>query len=164
MDYFTKTIVVHQVETGFSIPNKPLSAICRLEREDGIFRCYLSTSNLIIKESGKFYFCIVDKKNQSYFFEINNTNSMLFTFPTLPDLETDFACGIYFENSNIPLLIAFTKTEKGISLTDFKKMLYDKYIKNTVHIDYKENIKEPTNDNETKEEKIEALENIKKLY
>ncbi|MBQ0099057.1 MAG: hypothetical protein KBS91_00720, partial [Firmicutes bacterium] len=165
MDYFTKTIVIHQVETGFSLPNKPLSAICRFEREDGIFRCYLSISNLILKDSGKFYLCVVDRNNQSYFFEVDNVNSMLFTFPTIPDLENDFACGIYYENSNIPLLIAFTKTENGIPLTDFKKLLYDKYIKNAINLKYKENVKEETSSiSEEKTEKIETLEEIKKLY
>lgn len=173
MDYFTKTIVVHQVETGFSLPNRPLSAICRLEREDGIFKCYLSITNLIYKESGEFYFCIVDKQNQSYFFTINNNiTSAVFTFPTIPSLEKDFSCGIYFVDNNIPLLIAFTKTENGITITNFKKLLYDKYIKNAIHIDISEKNEEEKSEETFKEkeepfeinETVQGLEEIKKLY
>ncbi len=169
MDYFTKTMVVHQVENGFSLPNRPISAIVRFEREDGVFRTYVSLTNLVYRDSGDFFFSVVDKQNQNYIFQIEkNKNSLLFTFPTIPDIEKDCSIGIYFVDNDIPLLIAFTKTEKGISISDFKKILYDKYIKNTIHIDYKNKTEEYEIQNENsfspETEEIESLKEIKKLY
>ena len=147
MDYYSKTIIMHQIESSYSVKNKQLSGICRIENEDGVFTCFLTFINIDNSKNNDFFFSVIDNNKKLFIYplnkEINSTNFLLSSNITLGD---GFSIGLYTLENGIPFLIAFSRYNNGIDIPLFKKKLYDNYIENPVKIE------------------IPISENIKKLY
>lgn len=133
MTYFSKTIILHQIENGFSMYNKAISGICRFEREDGIFNCYLTFMNIEKQQDGAFYFCLVDEDKRLFTVELkDNVKPLNHIFEQIPKVENRFSVGLYYVKDNIPLLIAYSTFNNGESILSMKKALYEKHIKNPI--------------------------------
>lgn len=133
MTYFSKTIILHQIENGFSTYNKAISGICRFEREDGIFNCYLTFMNIEKQQDGAFYFCLVDEDKRLFTVELkDNVKPLNHIFEQIPKVENRFSVGLYYVKDNIPLLIAYSTFNNGESILSMKKALYEKHIKNPI--------------------------------
>lgn len=130
MDYFSKTIILHQIENGFSVRNKAISGICRFEKEDGIFNCFLTFMNVEKKANGEFCFCLVDENKQLFTMNLGSqVTNYSQTFAQIPNVQNKFSVGLYFVENNIPILVAYSSFNDGESIVSMKKSLYEKHIK-----------------------------------
>lgn len=133
MNYFSKTIILHQIENGFSVHNKAISGICRLENEDGIFKCYLTFMNIEKKQKGEFGFCLLDENKQLFSINLGSQiTNYSETFTQVPIVQNKFSVGLYFVENNIPILIAYSNFNNGESIVSMKKTLYERHIKTPI--------------------------------
>lgn len=130
MGFLKKILVLKQTEEGFSLPNKNLSGLCRLEIENGVCDLYLTVINIIHKENIVYKCLLVDGKKNTFFFDLGKRpSSKKFSLSLPPCIEKGFAFGIFAISDGIPLTVAFG-VEDGFSfnLLEFKKMVADKCI------------------------------------
>lgn len=126
MNFFRKILLLKQVEKGFSIGDKELGGIVRVEHEDQNVTLSLSLINFSAF-SGKGYFCTVVFENNppEYFLLDKKPACLIKVFSSLSPF-SDFSVGIFsFEENNQgkpPLLVAFGKTEKGCSIDTLKNL------------------------------------------
>jgi hypothetical protein len=118
---------LNQLEAGFSIPNKKISAIVRIEQMNGVSELFLSTINLCTPTGGAFFLFIIDSKKTIHHFDLAlRPYAHGKIFQTTPVIDSGFCSGLCFVKDNIPITVAFGKTEDcTIDILDFKKMVAD---------------------------------------
>lgn len=123
MAFDKKVIVLKQVENGFSAGGRAAAGIVRIETEDGVCSLFLSPVNFAAKGSGEYILFVMDGKREIYRFSLGVrpcSLSAAFDFP--PDLSKGFAAGICFLSADIPVLVAYQRTENfPRTVQDFKK-------------------------------------------
>lgn len=125
MDYLKHVIVLKQVCEGFSVLDKSVSAIARVENDGGVPIFSLSVINIKRVESGEYVVFIMDEKHKMVWFQVGvRPISLTKTLDGDLFFNSGFACGIAYLKDNIPNLIAFSRSENfNISLSQFKKSI-----------------------------------------
>ncbi len=128
MDYFKKVLVLKQITEGFSLINKSVSGIVRLEIESGVCTLYLSLINVALKDTGGYHLFIIDGKDKIYAFELGQKpSSFSCTLPVTPDFNDGVSAGLSFIKDGVPELVAYAgANKKAKSVADFKKRITDK--------------------------------------
>ena len=123
MAFDKKVIVLKQIENGFSAGGRAAAGIVRIESEDGVCSLFLSPVNFVAKGSGEYVLFVTDGKREIYRFPLGvRPRSLTATFDLPPDLSKGFAAGICFLSADIPVLVAYQRTENfPRTVQDFKK-------------------------------------------
>lgn len=126
MSFIKKVLVLKQIESGFSAGGKPVSGICRIEKEDGVAELHLTVVNCAPTD-GEFYLFIADdKKNLHSFCLGKRITALSQTFLKPIDPERGFAVGLCAIKDDIPLTVAFASDQRfDYSLSLFKKAVAD---------------------------------------
>ena len=128
MDYDKKVLVLKQINGGFSTTDKPVSAIARVECENGVGDFFLSVINLApVSEAQYFaYFC----DGQKRIFEFNlgvRPLSFHAQFPYPPSVEKGFAVGVYFVKDYLPTPVCLGFSQGcGVDKTSLNKLVAEK--------------------------------------
>ncbi len=127
MEYIKKVLMLRRTDTANST-TKPLSVLARIEIESGVGEFYISVVNLPnYAKTSNYYATIVDSKGKEFEFDLGNRpTSFTKTFFELPSVGDGVAIGLYCTSEKIPLTLAFASQGKGISLSEFKKIVADK--------------------------------------
>lgn len=128
MSFIKKVLVLNQTESGYSLPNKKISGIARIEIFDGVSELHLSVINALSISSGQFMLFIVDQNKSVYTFELGlRPFAHSKVFDKAPCIEKGFAIGLCVVKDNLPLTVAFAKTDDStVSLLEFKKITAEK--------------------------------------
>ena len=126
MGFEKRVLVLNQLEEGFSISGKKISGICRLETEDGVCTLFLTVINATVKD-GFIYKLMLADKNQTCFFDLGiKPSSFSITLPAMIS-DKGFCVGIYAVKNDIPLTIAYAKSDNfNYTISDFKKCVAEK--------------------------------------
>ena len=123
-------IILKQLEEGFSTPQKKLNGLIRLENDSGVSEISLSLVNVSSLSGGKYVLFIFGENSLVYTFDlplrpVNFRKSL----PLLNGTENGFACSLVAVRSDIPLTVAFGKTENfPLSVSDAKKLVAERCI------------------------------------
>ena len=131
MDYSKNVIILKQTVTGYSINDKPLTAIFRLEQESGVYTIFLTTINAKYNLSGEYLLGFLDSDRILHQFSLGSLPTAFnLTLDFCPNIKNGFSVGLVYVSDNIPVVVAFAKTfEFGFSLQEFKSMVLSKAIK-----------------------------------
>lgn len=150
MNYGKKVLVLSQVAEGFSLADKRISAIVRIESDGGVSTLYLSAVNAAVKDDGRYILYIMDGRKKLYSFSLGKRPTSFtkeFDFPR--EITDGFAAGISYVEDGIPVLVAYSDCDSfRIEKSEFKKAIIAKCM-----TDLK---KEPTETRGEKYEKIAA--------
>lgn len=132
MNFLKKVIVIKQIEKGYSLFDKTVSGIARIEVENGEADFSLSIINLALPPSGNYSVFLLDGKGELFSFEFGARPDFLVKkFSSVPDL-SKLSVGIVFIDNCIPLTVAFGTTENEnfeLSLSRFNKLIAEHYCK-----------------------------------
>ena len=129
MSYAKKILVLNQTAEGFSVADKRVSAIVRIEKDGGIFTLYLSAVNFAAAD-GNFHLAVCSRDKSLFTFPLGNRPASLTKEADFPEGVTEgFAAGIVFAKNDLPTLVAFSDCEAcKIEKADFKKLLINKFL------------------------------------
>ena len=156
MDYTKKLIVLKQTENSFN-NRLPLTALARIEIENGVGEFHFSIVNFVREPNAKYYVLLVDSLGKHFEFELKDNATTIYShFLTLPDLEKGVALGFYSVNNFLPLTLAFGSEKGATSLESFKKIIAEKCL-----VLHKEQSKTPKNEQfSAKKEKQQSCDNF----
>ena len=128
MNYYKKILVLKQTEMGFSSNLKEVSGIVRLEEENGVISMQLSLINVKGISQGEYRLFIVDGKGKLYSFTLENRPQTFCTvIDGLADFLNGFSSGLVYVSEEIPLLVAFGKTDGFFcDITELRKLVAEK--------------------------------------
>ncbi len=128
MNYYKKILVLKQTEVGFSSNAKEVSGIVRLEEENGVISMQLSLINVKGISQGEYRLFVVDAKGKLYNFSLENRPQSFNTvIEGLADFSTGFSSGLVYITEEIPLLVAFGKTDGFFcDKTELRKLVAEK--------------------------------------
>ena len=152
MQFSKYVCALKEVKKGFSLRNKPLGGICRIETEDNVSTLFISLVNLSVKHEGKYHLYILCDSGEFFTFDLGIKPSSFTTpLPCNVSFSNGFAAGICFETSSSTTLIAFSKLDESkISIEGFKSKVLSSFIK---ELEYES----PNLQNATKEYDDEAV-------
>ncbi len=131
MDYTKSVIVLRQVEEGFSLSNKTISAIARVETYGGVPYFAISTINAKALDKGEYVVYLMDSRRKMVAFRLGVR--AISTTKTLSDgynFEKGFACGIAYILDGLPTLIAYARTDEfNSSISQFRKNVASELLK-----------------------------------
>ena len=130
MDYLKKVSVLKQIVEGFGCGEKKVSAIARLECENGVADFYLSVINIATVTQGEYYAYLCDQNQTLYSFPLGKRPvSFNAHLPSVPLIDKGFCVGICFVLDHLPTLFCFSKTD-GFNLdqTFLKKKIADQWL------------------------------------
>jgi len=142
--FLKKVLVLKKVENYSFSFSKPFSGIARIEIESGVAEFYLSLVNSPFISNAQFFALVCDKLDGNYFFPLGaRPVSSMRIFETCPCIDDGLAIGIYAVKDDIPLTLAFARSDDtAISLSQFKKIVAERCISQRKNKPAKE---EPTN-------------------
>ena len=123
-----KVIVLKEITSGFSAFSSPVSAICRLEKEDGVTCFFLTPVNFRALENGEYYAVFLSNNNQLFSFKLGNRPTYFFhNFDD--EIDTlEFSLGVFLVECDIPVLVAYQRSENfSLSIKQFKSLVNNKY-------------------------------------
>ena len=122
-------IVLKETACGFSAFNSPVSAIVRLEIEDGICSIFLTPVNFKANFSGEYYFVLLTDSERLFCFKLGKNPSNFFHNFDEENLSVQFSAGIFSVENDIPILVAYQRTEKfPLLVKQFKSKAHEKFI------------------------------------
>lgn len=128
MRYKKELLVLRRTESQTQ-KNMPLSALARIEIEDGVAEFHFSVVNLFASPNCRYYALLIDSNKEQFEFDLGlNPTTFNAPFFTLPNLENGVALGFYMVKDYLPLTLAFCTKNANFSLADFKKILAEKYL------------------------------------
>lgn len=128
MDYIKKLIVLKQTENSFN-NRTPLTALARIEIENGVGEFHFSLVNLVKEPNCKYFTLLIDSKGKTFEFELKNNSTTIYShFLTLPSLEKGCALGFYSVKDFVPLTLAFGGEKGAKDLESFKKIVAEKWL------------------------------------
>ena len=137
MQYIKKVLLLKCVDASL-LSKKSLSALARIEIENGVAEFHLSVINLPALFPTTFYALIVDQNKKVFEFDLGaRPTSFMSLFNGVPCIENGFAVGLYFVKDNLPQTLAFaSENDQQFCLNDFKRLVADKCLAR-----FKENVK-----------------------
>ncbi len=156
MDYTKKLIVLKQTENSFN-NRLPLTALARIEIENGVGEFHFSVVNFIREPNVKYFVLLVDSSNKTFEFELKDNATTIYShFLSLPSLEKGVSLGFYCVKNYLPLTLAFGCEKGAVGLENFKKIIAEKCL-----VLHKEHSKPPKNEQFVKRnEKEENCDNF----
>ncbi len=124
-----KVIVLKEITSGFSAFSSPVSAICRLEKEDGVTCFFLTPVNFRALENGEYYAVFLSNNNQLFSFKLGNRPTYFFhNFDD--EIDTlEFSLGVFLVECDIPVLVAYQRSENfSLSIKQFKSLANEKFM------------------------------------
>jgi len=120
-------IILKQLEEGYSISNKPVNAIVRVENESDYSRILASFINLSALVGGEYYLYIFGKNNAVYTFPLpQKPTNFTKTQTEMVGVENGFGACLVALRADIPVSVAFGKTENfDLALKTAKKLVAD---------------------------------------
>lgn len=109
MAFQKNVLILKQVTEGYALSDKKVSGIIRLEKEDGNCELSLSLINFSFISGGEYRLFLLDGKNLSDFNLGSRPSS--FTSETENFFPEDFSVGVFFIKDDLPVLVAYAKTE-----------------------------------------------------
>ena len=107
-----KIVVLKQTAEGYSTGKKPLCAICRLEKDNELLTVFLSPIGFIALNQGEYRLFIVGDDKTVLSKNLGKTpTSAATTVSSRLSLERGVSAGIWTVKDDIPLLIAYQKTD-----------------------------------------------------
>ncbi len=139
-------LILKQLEQGYSPSGKTLSGIVRLETDSGITELSLSLVNLCALDGGEFFLYIFGSPKSVYTFSLSNRPTNFHkTLDALDGVCNGFACALVAVKHDIPITVAFGKTDGVLlSLADAKKLVAEKCLNDKKNSKRKVEIAEPT--------------------
>ena len=136
MPYMKKVLLLKCAENSL-MSNKSLSALARIEIENGVAEFHLSVINLP-PLSTAFFALVVDQNKKVFEFDLGaRPNSFAGLFNGLPSIEKGCAIGLYIVKDSLPQTLAFaTDNPSSFCLADFKRLVAEKCL-----VSFKENMK-----------------------
>lgn len=130
MDYVKKVVVLSQVEEGFSLSQKRVSAIARIEIEGGIATLYFSAVNFAAAKNGEYVLFIIDENKKLYSFNLEKRPvSERKVFETPPKIDSGFSAAVFYVENDLPVMVAFFgKDVNNLNMSSFKKIVLEKYL------------------------------------
>lgn len=130
MSFKQQVLVLKGVHEKAGCGTKSLTGIARIELDGEVAQLFLSLINLPAFSSGQYFLTIIDCENRHFSFCLGaRPTSFNKVFPAKPNLTSGVAVGLYFVKDNIPLTLAFARTEEfNISLEQFKKIIAEKQL------------------------------------
>ncbi|MBR5900605.1 MAG: hypothetical protein IKZ38_04340 [Clostridia bacterium] len=120
MDYEKKVVLLKQVIEGYSILNRELCGIARIESENGVCKLYLSFINLKGVERGEYIVFIMDGNKKLYSFNLGaRPQTVTKTLLPFPQINGGFCVGLEHLQDCLPRKVAY-----GVS-SDFKFCEHD---------------------------------------
>ncbi len=137
-------LILKELESGFNT-GRPLSGIIRIELESGIAELSASLINLARAFSGELYLFIFGKTSLPYTLALENrTSSLHKILGETTDFSSGFASALVLVKDDIPLTLAFGKTDEcAISLSNVKKLIAEKCLTDRKNAKRKSEISEP---------------------
>ncbi len=127
MRFFKKTFVLKEIEQGYSVCDKPISGIARVEIEEGVANLFLSFVNFRSFGRGTYSFILSDGGEIFYYALGARPTSFARVMERVPKTEKGFAAGVCFIEGDIPVLISFGRTEEcELTVTDVKSAAAEK--------------------------------------
>ena len=127
MEFIKKVLVLKQIEESFSCSNKRVSAILRLERENGVTDVFLSSVNFRACSVGEYRLFLFDGKSTYSFLLGARPSSFKKSTEYLPDFKKGLCAGIVVVKNDLPLVVAYSATEDfSASMTKFKKAVAER--------------------------------------
>ena len=128
MSFYKKVLALKQIEYGFSLSNKPIGVICRIEIENGVAELSLTCVNVCPKEGVSYKFMIVDDCDIAHSFDCGKQPSTLkFSFSTFPSVKGDISAGLYAVSGDIPITISFSCEDNSkCNVYEFKRIVAEK--------------------------------------
>ncbi len=152
MEYSKKTAVFKEIEKGYSKDEKPVGGIIRIETQCGVSDLYLSLINFSRKD-GDFCLFVLDGQGKVYSFSLGcYPSSLTSPFPLAIDLTSGFSASVCFMKEDVPLTVAFCKSEDNSSSLSFHKKAVANYMLS------KKKTKEPNFTQMEKQKKQPAIE------
>lgn len=128
MSFYKKVLVLKQTESGFSVGDRPISGICRIEIENGVGEIHLTVVNILPKSGTDYKFMLVDGDKNSFVFDCGKRpSSQKFILHALPNLNKGVAAGLYAVNGDIPLTVAYSGEDNfDCPLFEFKRLVAER--------------------------------------
>ncbi len=127
MKFIKKSLVLKEVEKGYSVCDKPLSGIVRLESECGVSEVYLTIINCLSVTDGKYFACFYNSVDKMILLDLGKRPASFRSSIENLDCSKPIAIALALIKDDIPLTVAFTKEPaSNLSLTDFKRALAEK--------------------------------------
>ncbi len=128
MGFSKSVIILKQLEKGYSLSGKTISAIARLESENEITDLYLTLVNANHEKSGEFVlFLLKDTGEQSYF-ELSGKNSFNARLYGIKD-SLGFSAGLFYVENSLPVLVAYGESDTSkVSVNKLKKTFSENII------------------------------------
>lgn len=128
MELKKKILVLKQTEKGFSVGNKNISAILRIEAESGVTSVFLSVINLLATAVGEYRLFFCDSEKKLFVFPLGKRPaSFEEVFIKNPNIDGQVEVGIVFISNDLPSLVAFaTECQEPSAMLDFKKAVAEK--------------------------------------
>ena len=126
MAFEKKILVLKQIERGFSVGEKSISGICRVEKEDGVAELHLTVVNCAHTD-GEYFLFVVDHQKSIHSFCLGKRITALSkTFLKPIELKHGFAAGLIVIKNDIPITVAYATDQLfDYSLNAFKKSVAD---------------------------------------
>ena len=153
-----KILVCKQVSEGFSVGEKLVSGIFRIENENGITSFSLSLINVAPANKGQFYLFILEQNKNLYTFELGKApQSITKILPSPLKSCEGVAVGVSFIDENLPTLVVFASDNNKINVNDFKKAVFDKCLLDFKQKEKTAKLKEEKRATQTNESSKETL-------
>ena len=138
MQYQKKVLLLKCVDNTF-INKRSLSALARIEIENGVAEFHLSVINLPDLIPTTFYALVIDQNKKIFEFDLGaRPTSFISLFNCVPCIEKNFAVGLYLVKDNLPQTLAFaSESDDFFCLSDFKKTVAEKCL-----VKFKESVKQ----------------------
>lgn len=125
MGFEKKILILKQALEGFSISDKAVSGIVRLEEENGVCSLHLSLINLSSLDSGNYFLALLPKNERLTLIDLgvrpitfNKTLDAIYNVKGI-------SVALTFIKDDIPVVIAFA-SDNNLPLPKFKKLLAEK--------------------------------------
>ena len=118
-------IILKQLEEGFSKNGKSVNGIVRLETDFSLTEISASLINLCALDGGNYSLYIFGENSAVYTFQLSSwPSSFRKTVEDLNAIKNGFACSLVAVRADIPVTVAFGKTENfNFSVKDAKKLV-----------------------------------------
>lgn len=127
MKFIKKSLVLKEVEKGYSVSDKPLSGIARLETECGVSEFYLTVINSLPVSDAEYFACLYNSVDKMLLLSLGKRPASFRSPIENYDCTKPIAIGLAVIKDDIPITVAFAKEPNcNLSLSDFKRALAEK--------------------------------------
>lgn len=130
MPLLKKMLILKQITAGYSLSDKPVSAIVRAESDGGITEICVTLINFFADGKGRCRLFFIDGKGKLSCLDLPNRPQRVTFIPDpQPCLEAGVAAGICYVLDDIPQVIAFSRSDDSqTDLSAFKRAVAERLL------------------------------------